>query len=124
MQSSSTSVYPQPSNTEIDSSITKEHFKTKTAEQICRFLGVTCRNEIVQLDGLRHKIKMMKRAKNDLTRTSMGRQHDRTLQFLMTKICDECQRIERLPTVSSVDEDRMNAGKKLYSELALQISAT
>ena len=108
----------------MDSSITKEHFKTKTAEQICRFLGVTCRNEIVQLDGLSHKIKMMKRANNDLTRTSMGREHDRTLQFLMTKICDECQRIERLPTVSSVDEDRMNAGKKLYSELALQISAT
>ena len=81
MQSSSTSVYPQPSNTEMDSSITKEHFKTKTAEQICRFLGVTCRNEIVQLDGLRHKIKMMKRAKNDLTRTSMGRQHDRTCNF-------------------------------------------
>eukprot|EP00731_Ephydatia_muelleri_P004437 Em0002g613a len=38
MQSSSTS---QPSNTEMDSSITKEPFKTITAEQICRFLGAT-----------------------------------------------------------------------------------
>ena len=104
----------------MDSLITKEqHFKTKTAEQICRFLGVTCRNEIVQLDGLRHKIKMTKMEKNDLTRTSMGRQHDKILQVLMTKICDECQRIETLPTVSSVDEDRLNAGKNLYSELAL-----
>ena len=29
----------------------EQHFKTKTAEQICRFLGVICRNKIVQLDG-------------------------------------------------------------------------
>ena len=77
-------------------------------------------NEIVQFDGLRHKFKMTKRAKNDLTRTSMRKKHENILQVLMTKIF---QRTERLPTVSLVDEDRMNAGKNVYSELALQISA-
>ena len=104
----------------MDGSITKEHLKTKSAEQIGHFLGATCRNEIVQLDGLRHKIKMMKRAKNIL----QEHQWEYSMTGHCTKICDECQRIERLPTVSSVDEDRINAGKELYSELALQISAT
>ena len=41
----------------------------------------------------------------------MGKKHENILQVLMTKIF---QRIERLPTVSLVDEDRMNADKNVY----------
>ena len=64
----------------------EKQFKTKTSEQISRFLGNTSWNEIVQLDALRNKIKTTKRAKHDMTKKSMGRQHDKILKVLMIKI--------------------------------------
>ena len=98
----------------------EKQLKTKIAEQISHFLGNTSRNEIVQLDALRHKIKTTKRAKHDMTRISMGRQHDKILKVLMIKIFDECQ---RLSTITPTNKERMNKGKRLFSELEHQITA-